>query len=57
MKNEPLFLALDGGMVLLSIGAVTFFHPFAFFAFLGVKEKERKHALQHGGYQMRSVPR
>jgi len=57
MKNEPAFLVLDGVMVLVSVGAVTFFHPFAFFAFLGVKEKERKHALQHGGYQMRSVPR
>lgn len=57
MKNEPLFLSLDGAMILIAIGAVTFFHPFAFFPFLGVKDNERKHAIQHGGYQMRAVPR
>ncbi len=57
MRNEPAFLVLDGVMILIAIGTVTIFHPFAFFPFLGVKKSEREAAAQQGGFQMRPVPR
>ncbi|KAH6686792.1 RTA1 like protein-domain-containing protein [Plectosphaerella plurivora] len=37
MRNEPLFLALDGGMILIAVTATTVLHPYKFFRFLGVK--------------------
>ncbi|KAH8170414.1 RTA1 like protein [Sarocladium implicatum] len=39
---EPLFLVLDGGMILLSVGLVTFIHPWNFFPYLGISRKIRK---------------
>lgn len=62
MQNEPLFLALDGGMLLVAIGAATFLHPWKFFPFLGVKPNSESYwrinnmemqAQQHGGGQAR----
>ncbi|KAF4452870.1 phospholipid-translocating ATPase [Fusarium albosuccineum] len=52
MRNETLFLVLDGGMVLLAIGAVTILHPCVFFPFLGVKTKDRKEGEAGETYAM-----
>ncbi|KAM5357029.1 hypothetical protein ACJZ2D_016689 [Fusarium nematophilum] len=54
MSNEPLFLALDAGMTLLAVGAVTIFHPCVFFPFLGFNTKNLKNMPDHGGFQMRT---
>lgn len=59
MRNEALFLVLDGGMILIAIGGVTILHPCNFFPFLGVKTRDRKDAqvdeahamLPNGGRQ------
>ena len=42
MRNEALFLALDGAMMVVSIGLVTVFHPFMFFPFLKEAKKASK---------------
>lgn len=39
MRNEPIFLALDGGMLLIAIGLVSSAHPYMFFPYLGVRSK------------------
>ncbi|CRK15821.1 hypothetical protein BN1708_011564 [Verticillium longisporum] len=51
LRNEPLFLGLDGAMILLSIGLVSFVHPYKFFPILGAS-KEQKIYQQSGGFQM-----
>ncbi|KAM0328873.1 hypothetical protein ACHAQA_005289 [Verticillium albo-atrum] len=56
MRNEPLFLAMDGAMILISIGAVTILHPYNFFPFLGFKTpKQKKGSRGDGGYQMNNM--
>jgi hypothetical protein len=40
MSNEPLFLILDGAMILIAVIAVTVLHPAYTFPFLIVKEKD-----------------
>lgn len=42
MRNEALFLALDGGMILVAISLVSFVHPCIFFPYFGIKSKIRK---------------
>ncbi|KAM0430156.1 hypothetical protein ACHAPT_006164 [Fusarium lateritium] len=52
MRNEALFLVLDGGMVLIAIAAVTILHPCVFFPFLGVKTRDRKEGQVEEAYAM-----
>jgi hypothetical protein len=40
MSNEPLFLILDGAMILIAVICVTGFHPARTFPFLVIKEKD-----------------
>ncbi|KAM0322870.1 hypothetical protein ACHAQA_009211 [Verticillium albo-atrum] len=54
MRNEPLFLGLDGAMILIAIGLVSVVHPCVFFPFLGGKVKPKKYQ-QSGGFQMLPV--
>ncbi|KAM0275047.1 hypothetical protein ACHAQH_007608 [Verticillium albo-atrum] len=55
MRNEPAFLVLDGGMILIAIGAVTVFHSYKFFPFLGVKTRKQKKGSTQEGYQMNTM--
>jgi hypothetical protein len=57
MSNEPLFLILDGTMILIAVACVTGLHPARTFPFLVVKEKdmpkrdvEMNNANNNGGW-------
>lgn len=56
MRNEPLFLALDGGMMFLAIGAATFLHPYKFFPFMSVKADTESY-WRINNMQMQPQPR
>ncbi|KAL9950114.1 hypothetical protein D7B24_004286 [Verticillium nonalfalfae] len=52
MRNEAVFLVLDGAMILIAIGSVTAFHPYKFFPYLGMKTLKEKNVSTQEGYQM-----
>ncbi|KAJ0140459.1 Sphingoid long-chain base transporter RSB1, partial [Colletotrichum tanaceti] len=51
LRNEPLFLGLDGAMIMIAVGAVSVFHPFIFFPFLRESKHMKKRSKQHGDYR------
>ncbi|KAL0938224.1 RTA1 like protein [Colletotrichum truncatum] len=55
LRNEPLFLVLDGAMILIAIGTVSIFHPWIFFPFLKESKylKDRRKSQQD--YRMRYI--
>ncbi|KAK1673956.1 RTA1 like protein [Colletotrichum godetiae] len=53
MRNEPMFLGLDGVMLLIAIGDVTLVHPGDFFPFLS--ENPHKGNSRDRDYQMRNM--
>ncbi|WYZ44482.1 hypothetical protein EsH8_VII_000918 [Colletotrichum jinshuiense] len=55
LRNEPLFLGLDGAMVLIAIGTVTIFHPYRYFPFLKESQYLKKRSKQQGDYRMRDM--
>ncbi|KAK1638666.1 RTA1 like protein [Colletotrichum phormii] len=55
MRNEPMFLGLDGAMLLIAIGAVTLVHPGVFSPFLSEKPQTNKGDSRGGDYQMRNM--
>ncbi|KAF3358305.1 hypothetical protein VdG1_02791 [Verticillium dahliae VDG1] len=52
MRNEAVFLLLDGAMILVAIGSVTAFHPYKFFPYLGMKTPKEKNMSTQEGYQL-----
>ncbi|GKT54247.1 RTA1 like protein [Colletotrichum tofieldiae] len=55
LRNEPLFLGLDGAMILIAIGAVTVFHPYLYFPFLKESKHLKKRSKHQGDYRMQDM--
>ncbi|RGP63016.1 hypothetical protein FLONG3_10061 [Fusarium longipes] len=54
LQNEPLFLVFDAALMLISIGAITIFHPCFFFPYLGLSKIKKSQGKMYEGIRMES---